>query len=214
MYARAPWFSRPLLPFEMQKMDLEIKAAAALGVDIKASRNIRHTRVILIDCGASYFQAWRGNADAASTRWFVESFKRSSINFDKVIAFEYTKLDPHALWDSIPDELMVKYVPINHGVTYGNTPFNPWRLIQQLAVEQDYVVVKLDIDSPHIENDLFAELSQSGVANLIDEFFFEHHVDIPSMRKFWGEIPGLTLKDSYQTYTKLRQLGMRAHSWP
>ena len=36
-------------------------------------------------------------------------------------------------------------VPINHPVSADSNQFNPWHLLSQIAVEEDFVVVKLDI---------------------------------------------------------------------
>ena len=68
-----------------------------------------------------------------------------SIPVDKVYTFEYSKLDPHQLWRAVPDDMMAVYVPINHPVVAENQQFNPWRLLSQIAVEEDFVIIKLDI---------------------------------------------------------------------
>ena len=50
-----------------------------------------------------------------------------------------------------------------------------------------------------------------------DEFYFEHHVLHSPMGRSWtrGSGPALqqTLSDSYALFTRLRELGVRAHSW-
>jgi hypothetical protein len=41
------------------------------------------------------------------------------------------------------------YVPINHGITsQPGHQFHPWRLLSELALEEDFVIVKLDIGAP------------------------------------------------------------------
>ncbi len=41
------------------------------------------------------------------------------------------------------------YVPINHGISSEpGHQFHPWRLLSELAVEEDFVIVKLDIGAP------------------------------------------------------------------
>ncbi len=47
----------------------------------------------------------------------------------------------------------------------------------------------------------------------IDEFFFEHHVTVKEMLKYWGQ-PGGSLADAYEVLVSLRQKGVRAHWWP
>ncbi len=39
------------------------------------------------------------------------------------------------------------------------------------------------------------------------------HVKVNEMLVYWGKPPG-ELKDSYILFTKLRELGIRMHSWP
>ncbi len=80
-----------------------------------------------------------------SAQYFVEIFRLRGIPFDKIFAFEHEKMDPYTLWDSIPEDMLGIYVPINHGVIASDEKFNPWRLLTQIALEIDYVLVKMDI---------------------------------------------------------------------
>jgi len=76
------------------------------------------------------------------------------------------------------------------------------------------VIIKLDIDTPILENELIDQiLNDKSISSLIDEMFFEMHVTINEMIRFWGT-PSGQLKDTYILFTKLRQLGIRMHSWP
>ena len=155
-------------------------------------------------------------------RWFVYLFllyicySYERIAFDRIFGFEYTVMDPVAFWGQIPDHLMAVYTLINVGVTQlANSKFNPLTLLHQIATPQDYVIVKLDIDSPNIENDLMASITASDT-NLVDELFYEHHVETPPMHSCWsteGDLP-LKMSDSYAMFYKLREKGVRAHSWP
>lgn len=73
-----------------------------------------------------------------------------------------------------------------------------------------------DIDNYDIENKLMAALRDNpDIAKLVDEFFYEHHVQFPEMLSFWGSSadPNATLWDSYQMFYGLRQKGIRAHSY-
>ena len=59
-------------------------------------------------------------------------------------------------------------------------------------------------------------LEDTALSALIDEFYFEHHVvSSPMFYEGWNRGPRLTrtLADSYTAFTKLRELGIRAHSW-
>jgi hypothetical protein len=56
---------------------------------------------------------------------------------------------------------------------------NPWNILRKVATPQDYVVVKLDIDNTPVEEQFIAQLqASSDLSSLIDEFYFEHHVNV------------------------------------
>ena len=74
VYIRPPWFSRPLLPAESQRIASEYVAAVQRGRSLRASHNLRQTRVILMDLGSSYYDGWQGLQAAASAKWFVDSY--------------------------------------------------------------------------------------------------------------------------------------------
>ena len=68
-----------------------------------------------------------------------------------------------------------------------------------------------------IEEQLIAQiLEDREISSRIDDFYFEHHVlGSPMYFEGWRRGPPLTrtLADSYTTFTRLRELGIRAHSW-
>lgn len=73
-----------------------------------------------------------------------------------------------------------------------------------------------DIDNAEVEESILRAFLQDPIAfALVDEFFFEHHVDFPPMRRYWGGAINSSLKldDSYKLFLQLRQQGWRAHSW-
>jgi hypothetical protein len=56
---------------------------------------------------------------------------------------------------------------------------NPWNMLRKVATPEDYVVVKLDIDNTPVEEQFIAQLrASSDLHSLIDEFYFEHHVNV------------------------------------
>ncbi|CAF1443895.1 unnamed protein product [Rotaria sordida] len=195
-----------LLPWMYQRSKLNL-------LDMKSDIDTRNGQNILIDLGSSYFGHWGGDASAAAGRWFYEHYKRFGIKFDRIIAYEHSPLDPKTAWDQLPDDVFSAYTLINVGCTTSGK-FNPWVMLKTLAKPQDHVVIKLDIDTPAIEVPLMNQLlSDSSINSLVDEVFFEHHITVNEMVQYWGRPPG-RLKDSYILFTKLRQLGIRMHSWP
>jgi hypothetical protein len=176
--------------------------------------DVENRKTILIDLGSSYFQGWNGDSTAAAGLWFYEYYKRFGVKFDRVIAFEHSSLNQKVAWEQLPEDIFPVYTLINVGVTEGSGKFNPWSMLQRIARSCDHVVVKLDIDTPTIENALINQiLNDSSVHSLIDELFFEHHVTVNEMIPYWGRVPR-QMKDSYVLFRSLRQLGIRMHSWP
>ena len=49
---------------------------------------------ILMDIGSSYFQSRNGNTAEIGTKWFYDYFKEKSVRFDRIIAYEYQRLEP------------------------------------------------------------------------------------------------------------------------
>jgi hypothetical protein len=171
---------------------------------------------ILFDLGASLFNGMSDSPTSTSvvgTRWFYEYFRLNSLHFDRIVAFEATQYSPKTYWNQIPDDIIGLFTFINAGVdTTGK--FNPWNILKSIAKVNDYVIIKLDIDTPTLENALIQQiLNDTSISSLIDEMFFEMHITVNEMRSYWGSPPG-QLKDTYILFNKLRQLGIRMHSWP
>ncbi|CAF1355242.1 unnamed protein product [Adineta steineri] len=174
---------------------------------------MRNGQNILFDLGSSYFGSWNGDTSAGAGRWFYENYKRFGIKFDRIIAYEYELLNLKNVWNELPDGVFPVYTLINVGCEKSGK-LSPWTNLKALAKPYDHVVVKLDIDTPAIEGPLINEvLNDSSIHSLIDELFFEHHITVKEMTLYWMTPPG-SLKDSYILFTKLRQLGIRMHSWP
>ena len=174
-----------------------------------------NSQKILVDIGSSYFN---GVVDGTSLstfgmRWFYEYFRSISLHFDRIIAFEVSQYQPEKYWEQIPEDIMGLLTFINVGVD-PKTKFNPWNILKSTATVDDYVIIKLDIDRPELETTLIDQiLNDRTISSLIDEMFFEMHVTINEMMPYWWTPPG-ELKDTYHLFTKLRNLGIRMHSWP
>ena len=95
---------------------------------------------------------------------------------------------------------------------------NPLRALKSLGSVDDFIVVKVDIDTPSIEEPLIAQiLDDEGLSELIDELYFEHHVLLSPMRKWWAtglNDTGCAVQDSYALFHALRQRGIRAAHAP
>lgn len=193
-----------------------------------------HARqTIYVDLGAGmYGSNAPGSIGGASLKWFSQEFERRGAPFDRVLAWEARPMKQRDLWRSIPADLVPK-------LSYYNTPVesavgadhNPWRVLAQVARPSDYVVVKLDIDNSMTELALIEQLldGNSPASGLVDELFWEHHVagsllSCPRLMRYhrnsgWGTMTfntsdtRETLAGSYDLLTRLREQGIRAHSW-
>lgn len=157
-------------------------------------------RAFYFDAGASH---WNKGKGGPSLSYFHHVWKRQGLPLDAIYAFE-ARTKNETFFESIP----VQYRHIFHyQQTYvrsnaedGSGPFLPHE-IQKLATKEDYVLFKLDIDSPGVEEGNIEHLlsDQSDSLDYIDEFFYEFHSD--------------ELQKWYAMFLKLRQQGVRAHSW-
>lgn len=76
------------------------------------------------------------------------------------------------------------------------------------------VFVKLDIDTPHIENPLARQLLENPkLLELVDVFYFEHHVHLGELAYPWRGTMDGSILDSLQLFQQLRQKGVDAHFW-
>ena len=169
---------------------------------------------ILFDIGSSYFVAADGNTSGPhlGSWWFYEYFRTKSLKFDRIFAYEYQEIPPRKYWEQVPADMLSSLTFINVGVEE-KSKFNPWKILQAIAQPRDYVVIKLDIDTPPLEMALIQQLAANkNLHSLIDELFFEMHVTVNGMEKHWGSSPG-QLKSTYELFSKFRKRGIRMHSW-
>lgn len=175
----------------------------------------RVDKVLYFDAGAS---SWNSGAGGPSLSSFWHMWDRQGITFDHVYAYELTTpLENFTV--TVPPQFQNKVtyqqcaVSSSMDVDTDEKPFLP-KLIKRLTSKDDYVLFKLDIDSPDVEAGNIEYILQDE-DNGIDEVAWEHHVDGNYlMMAQWGTIHShMSLYESYQYFLKLRQKGIRAHSW-
>jgi hypothetical protein len=171
-------------------------------------------RNFFFDLGASTFTAGSGGA---SQSWFVRMFEDMCVMWDGIFAWEATQHESAKVWADVPGYLHGRYhwynVPCSKEL---DSWANPWNTLLSVATPEDYVVVKLDIDTWQVENPLVDQiLATPALLERIDEFFYEHHVQMQPMFKYWGPSANkkLTGADSVDMFTRLRKAGIHAHSW-
>ena len=87
------------------------------------------------------------------------------------------------------------------------------------ASPEDFVVVKVDIDTPAAELTIMEAIAdRPEIAALVDEIFFEYHFYFDGINwpLGWGDVNRTkqgTVDDAVHLMHKLRTLGIRSHFW-
>lgn len=162
----------------------------------------------LLDIGSNYFRTSLGS--------LLCKYAMVGVEFDKIFAWEAQPLDQQLYWDSVPKILQRRIDFYNVPVSKDTMkPGEPLALVAKVAKKGDFVVIKLDIDTPEIEMSiLHSILNNKDLSELIDEFFFEYHYESPIMAKYWGHTGEKNLAAALKLFQTLRRKGIRAHFWP
>ena len=167
---------------------------------------------IFFDAGGSYFRE--------ALKFFTTKYAERGIEFDQIFVWEAKKWETaEDYWAGTPQEVRAKWEPRltwYNGIPITvdkNSVHNPVHRIHQLCRAEDFCVFKLDIDTPAVELALVFQLLEDP--GHLKEFFFEQHVQNPLIGPYWKLPPNVneTMQDSYELFTRLRRLGVRAHSW-
>ena len=170
-------------------------------------------RVIIFDLGASTYSAGLGGA---SQQWFVDTLKSRGFDVDEYYGWEVTQMSDKDILDPVPKELWPHYHYFNIPAPTGIDDLaNPLNMLKAVSKPSDYVLLKLDIDNSIVEMEFVRQLLNSTeLHSLVDEFFFEHHVNFQPMNGYWGtQNEPEELPDSYEIFGSLRNVGIRAHGW-
>lgn len=184
----------------------------------EVNRTSPGSKRFFFDMGStSYNRGVAGEAD--SFKWFKETFQRRGVIFDHVFAWEAKQLDHQLYWSVVPDDMQTKIVFYNYpAVQTVQHMQNPLTQIMHRTRPEDYVVLKLDIDQNRLEEEFIRQImDEPELYTRIDELFWENHVlEHPLATRAWRKsLKGTnkTLADSYIIFSKLRKLGIKAHSW-
>jgi len=166
-------------------------------------------RTILIDMGSSFDRGF-------TLMDMIAMYVKFGFRFDHVYAYEITPTDPAKVFSRVPDEIKAAYHFINLGVSSDkNSTMNPFKMVIEDYNEDDFVIVKLDIDTPDLEYALVQQLNtDERLWKLVDQFYFEYHVFLEELRLAWKETVHGSVKDSLDLFYSLRQKGVTAHFWP
>jgi hypothetical protein len=164
------------------------------------------------DAGAS---EWNDGKGGPSLSYLTEIWKRQSgIDFTRIECWEGST-SPEIFDATVPKDYRSRVRYHQEWIASSPNepgPFLPY-IIEKQTSPQDYVLLKLDIDNGPVEKGTVEYLLQHP--RLVDEFVWEHHAGGNYLLKnhWYGTADTLSIHDSYQYFVKLRQLGIRAHSW-
>lgn len=194
-------------------------------------------RVLLFDMGASrgfmgvpggVFDTLpnggaKGGGRAPSVPFLYTMFKDRCLEPDAIFAWEMNKgCTEREFWGELPPDIRHKVrfyeLPVTEGELHDSIagtlePASFLQMLKAVARHEDYVVVKLDVDTPFVEQTIITTLTaRLDLAGLIDELFFEYHFNT---REFdlWHFGQAGTVDTALATMHKLRTLGIRAHFW-
>lgn len=104
------------------------------------------SRTVFIDMGASLSFHEKEKLNPAV--YILNTYKRFGFPFDHVYAYEVSTQEPAKVFQMVPDDLLYSYHWINVGVESDpNGKMNPLRMLLEQYTEEDFVVIKLDIDT-------------------------------------------------------------------
>mmetsp|Transcript_67191 Transcript_67191/g.108219 ORF Transcript_67191/g.108219 Transcript_67191/m.108219 type:complete len:406 (-) Transcript_67191:286-1503(-) len=168
---------------------------------------------LFFDAGGSHF------SDALS--FFTSTYQQRGIVFDRIYAWEAKNQTYENYWIDVPAEVRQFWEP--RVTFYNGVPVtaetgdqnNPVERVYELCSPDDFCAFKLDIDTPLVELALAQQLLHSPhkTAASLDELFFEHHVEGLMEDYGWKYSTNGTYLDSYNLFSALRHIGVRAHSW-
>jgi len=172
----------------------------------------RSSRTVFIDMGASLEFHGSGTQPAV---YLTSLYSRFGIPFDHIYAFEITPIPADRVFKKLPDSMRASYHWMNVGVSADpDSHLNPWNLLRKHFTKDDFVVVKLDIDTSTVELPLVKQLLEDEeLLGLVDQFYFEHHVMLTELKPNWRASMKGSVFDSMTIFQQLRQRGVASHYW-
>lgn len=139
-------------------------------------------RAVLLDMGASAWAHAYSPQGAGRTvegaSWLNERLGQHGMAFELIWAFEAGEVSVASFLNGarLADMARLHFynLPVGPGGSGGSV--DPWALLKSAATPNDFVAVKLDIDTPLAEIPLAYQLLEDPeLLALVDEFYFEYH---------------------------------------
>jgi hypothetical protein len=167
----------------------------------------RQSRIVFVDAGAS-LKTW-------GAIHLIDTYHKFGLPFDHIYAYEIVRTNPRKVFNTIPSHLLPAYHWINVGVDVEpGHRLNPFTMLKDKYDKDDLIIFKLDIDTPSVEMALVKQLlHDDALADLVDQFYFEHHVYLKELEPYWKANVNGTVKESLDLFQALRKKGVAAHFW-
>ena len=107
-------------------------------------------------------------------------------------------------------------IPVEERSDGKSNPNSFLHLLKNFVTPEDFVVIKVDIDTPGAEVPIVKAIAEyPSLSNLVDEIFFEYHVYMDGLSFGWRDNTSDKddVDDALKLMYKLRQLGIRSHFW-
>lgn len=177
-------------------------------------------RVLYYDLGCSKFGRMR--TPSYNESWvlpvgvgpsiplFHALYARNCMVFDEMWAWESHRIPKW--WQSVPPKMSKKLHFFNEPVNTTDT--SALGVLKATALPSDFVVLKLDIDSPELEKAIIERIINTpSLYSRIDELFFEYHFWVDDQRKKPQGVSNDTVTEAIDIMQRLRRLGIRSHFW-
>mmetsp|Transcript_16627 Transcript_16627/g.20317 ORF Transcript_16627/g.20317 Transcript_16627/m.20317 type:complete len:442 (+) Transcript_16627:173-1498(+) len=178
------------------------------------------SRMILIDMGASlsYHDEKEVKAEVPPIVHLLNLYEKFGFQFDHIYGFEVSFTEPNRVFNELlPKKYMPSYHWINAGVSseIGHV-LNPLDSILRQYNKDDFIIVKVDIDTADIEMPLVHQLLEDASfhGGVVNQLYFEHHVKMKEMAPIWRSAMKGSLKETFDLFFGLRERGIPAHFWP
>lgn len=169
-------------------------------------------RTVFVDVGADL--DFHGTSFAPAMH-VLNLYKKFGFYFDHIYAYEITPKEASQVFKKVPAVFFAAFHWINVGAEIDpQNKLNPLKMLADNFHKDDFIVLKLDIDTPSIETPLVNQLlHDERFTGLVDQFYFEHHVYLKELSRPWGGTRNGSVSDTLNLFQALRKKGIGAHSW-
>jgi len=146
----------------------------------------------------------------------LDLYSKFGFEFDHIYGIEMKFTEPSKVYkDQLPEKYLASFHWINTAANATkDAKLNPLYSIINKFDKDDLIIVKLDIDHAETEMPLATQLLEDErFHNIVDHFYFEHHVFLGEIARWWGKHMKGSIKDSFEIFSSLREKGIASHFW-